>query len=368
MAIDFKNYFNKISNSGNDERGKYSGGSAGDQTGHEWEIRSWYSRPWTCVLRYPDQKVGDMIAQLSIEAANNNKIGYDQNQRDTYWNALQKANYRPSKITTNCEADCSAGVIANTKAAGYLLNISKLKTLAASYTGNMRTGFKNAGFEVLTDSKYLSSPDYLLPGDILLYDGHHTATNLGIGSKAKYTEPSTPSTPTPAPTPTLTPSTPTSESGRNLTTTKTAEIQEMLNVIMKSGLKIDGSYGPLTTTAVKAFQKKYKLTESGNVDETTLKKMKDVYIGTVLPFNTSGNYNESVKLQGKVTANVLNIRKGPGTSYGKLSSYPTLKKGTTVGICDKIRATDGSTWYYIKISGSKGDKHGFAGASYIEII
>ena len=174
-----------ISNSGSDENGGISGGKAGDQTGNEWKFRSWYERPWTCVLRYPDSKVALKIAELACEAASNDKIGYDQSQRMTYWAQLQKAGYRPSKITTACEADCSAGVIANTRAAGYLLNISKLKDLKASYTGDMRTGFKNAGFEVLTDSKYTSSTAYLLPGDILLNDSHHTATNLTLGSAVR---------------------------------------------------------------------------------------------------------------------------------------------------------------------------------------
>lgn len=40
------------------------------------------------------------------------------------------------------------------------------------------------GFDVLTDKKYLTSPDYLLEGDILLCEGHHVATNLTTGSKA----------------------------------------------------------------------------------------------------------------------------------------------------------------------------------------
>jgi hypothetical protein len=53
-----------ISNSGSDENGAYSGGQAGDQTGKEWRMRDWYNRPWTCVLRYPDQKVALKIAQL----------------------------------------------------------------------------------------------------------------------------------------------------------------------------------------------------------------------------------------------------------------------------------------------------------------
>lgn len=173
-----------ISNSGGDERGKISGGTAGDQTGKEWQLRSWYSRPWNCVLRHPNAAVREKIAELGRKAAQNNKIGYDQNQRDTYWQQLQKAGYDPSKITVACEADCSAGVIANVKATGYLLGIKNLQNIAATYTGNMRSAFKAAGFMVLVDSKYLISPDYLLPGDILLNDQHHTATNISAGSKA----------------------------------------------------------------------------------------------------------------------------------------------------------------------------------------
>ena len=176
-----------ISNSGGDERGKAYGGAAGDQTGNEWTIRTWYNRPWSCILRYPDIKVGKLLAELGEKAAKNNKIGYDQWQRDTYWTQLQKVGYDPEKITVACEADCSAGVIANTKAVGYLLGIDKLKTIGATYTGNMRSCYKAAGFQVLTDSKYLSSPDYLLPGDILLNDQHHTATNLTQGAKVSST-------------------------------------------------------------------------------------------------------------------------------------------------------------------------------------
>jgi len=191
VSVNFNNYYGKISNSGGDENGGIHGGAAGDQTGNEWCIRSWYSRPWSCVLRHPNKEVRELIAELAIEAANNNKIGYDQYQRDTYWTQLQKVGYRPSKITIACEADCSAGVIANTKAAGYLLGISALKSIGATYTGNMRTAYKNAGFQVLTESKYLTSGDYLLPGDILLNDGAHTATNLGIGSKSGSSSTST---------------------------------------------------------------------------------------------------------------------------------------------------------------------------------
>ena len=174
-----------ISNSGSDENGAYSGGQAGDQTGKEWRMRDWYNRPWTCVLRYPDQKVALKIAQLAIDAALNDHIGYDQSQNRTYLAQLKSVGWEPSKINVNCEGDCSAGVCANVTAAGYLLGIKALQNHTGSYTGNMRSALTKAGFQLLTDSKYLTSGDYLLPGDILLNDGHHTATNVTIGKKVK---------------------------------------------------------------------------------------------------------------------------------------------------------------------------------------
>lgn len=173
-----------ISNSGHDENNRYSGGVAGDQTGTEWKLCNWYSYPWKCVIRHPDASVRNKLAELSIAAAKNDKIGYDQYQRNTYWTYLQKAGYDPSKITTACEADCSAGVIANIKATGYLLGYSTLKNITCTYTANMRSGLKAAGFTILTDSKYLTSDKYLLAGDILLNDEHHVAVNVTNGSLA----------------------------------------------------------------------------------------------------------------------------------------------------------------------------------------
>ena len=88
-----------ISNCGHDERNKYSGGKAGDQTGGEWTIRSWYNRPWNCVLRHPDADVREMIADMAEAAAKNNFVGYDQLQRLTFWEHLKASNYDPAKLT-----------------------------------------------------------------------------------------------------------------------------------------------------------------------------------------------------------------------------------------------------------------------------
>ena len=243
----------KISNSGSDEHGNYKGGAAGDNTGKEWQIRDWYNRPWNCVLRHPDPEVRACLADLATKAANNNKIGYDQYQRDTYWKELQKAGYDPSKITTACESDCSAGVIANIKAAGYILGKPELQNITCTYTGNMRAGLKAAGFACLTDSKYLTSSAYLVAGDVLLNDKHHTATAVTNGISSGNGD--------------ITASAmPLLKKGSQGEAVK--KLQQTLN---GKGYKLteDGDFGNKTEAAVKAFQKANGLEVDGEVGPMT---------------------------------------------------------------------------------------------------
>lgn len=188
----------KISNCGHDERGRYAGGKAGDQTGTEYQIMNWYSRPWLCVLRFNDAKIAAMIADMATKAAQNNLIGYDQgtagnsNDRYSFWRHLKASNYDPAQITIACESDCSASTAAIVKGAGYRLNNARLKAVSIYLTTrNMRAAMKIAGAKVLTDRKYLTSGDYLKAGDILLNDNHHVAIAVTTGAKA-----STLSTPT----------------------------------------------------------------------------------------------------------------------------------------------------------------------------
>ena len=129
-----------------------------------------------------------MIASMAKAAAVNNKIGYDQSERYTFLEHLKASNYDPAQITIACEADCSSGVAAIVKGAGYRLGNEKMKNVSIYlYTGNMRAGLKAAGFEVLTDSKYLTSDAYLLEGDITLNDNAHVAVNLTDGAKSSGT-------------------------------------------------------------------------------------------------------------------------------------------------------------------------------------
>lgn len=178
-----------ISNSGHDENGRYNSGAAGDQTGREWAVIPWYSRPWNVVLRYPSKEVAEKIVELSRQAAANDKIGYDQWQRTTYWTQLRNVGYYPKDIRTACEADCSAGVLANIKAVGHLLGIKKLEDVTENgYTATMKGILVGAGFQALTERKFLESDEWLLPGDVLLYEGHHTAVNLDKGKRAEWTD------------------------------------------------------------------------------------------------------------------------------------------------------------------------------------
>lgn len=259
-----------LSNCGHDEKNKYKGGKAGDQTGSEWALIKWYNRPWKCVLRHPDAKVRKKISQLAKEAAENNLIGYDQGQRYTFWEHLKTSDYLPSKITVSCEADCSSGVAAIVKAVGYLLKIQKLKDVSVYlYTGNMRAGLKAAGFEVLTNNKYLTSDKYLMDGDILLNDSCHVATNIGNGSginpNSKKADASCPY------------KEPSSLLKKGCVGTGVSWLQWHLNTLLAKGvikatyngktiskLVVDGDWGSKTEAVFKAFQKKYPETGTNN--------------------------------------------------------------------------------------------------------
>ena len=190
MAIDYDKYIystgtHYIANSGSDENKAYHGGKPGDQTGHEAELKAWYNRPWSVVLRFADQAVALMFAELSIKMCLNDRVGYDQDERNTYWQQLQKAGYDPTKITTACEEDCTAGVSANVKAAGAIFGLTALQNLPLCSSRNMREKFTAAGFKALTASKYLTSPKYLLPGDVLLCENHHAAMNITVGTAVR---------------------------------------------------------------------------------------------------------------------------------------------------------------------------------------
>lgn len=153
-----------------------------NQTGGELNIKQWSSRPWNCVLRPRDPNMGLRLATLQRDACRNQNIGYDWARRTTYFSKLRAANWNPSAIRDKCDTDCSALTCANIAAVGHLMNNSQWASLGQLSTHYMRSALTSRGFLLLTDSRYLTSDKYLLPGDVLLNDGKHTAVNLDAGS------------------------------------------------------------------------------------------------------------------------------------------------------------------------------------------
>lgn len=167
----------KLAHARINERGTVIGGLSGDQTGKEVCLTDFQipQRPWNMVLRHPNGKIRAAIAKSAASICVNDMIGYDQGDRLSLDKQAKVVGYDFSKIKNPCSCDCSSMVAACVNAAGLQVN-------PAMYTGNEAAALKNLGFEVLIDRKYLTSPDYLLDGDILLAEGCHTAIVLGNGS------------------------------------------------------------------------------------------------------------------------------------------------------------------------------------------
>lgn len=167
-----------------DERGKISGGKAGNQSDAELNIRAWYLNGWTLVLRPKSRAVAEKMVQACRAGVANKHIGYDQGQRNTLREYAKLAGWDLSKIEDNCETDCSAFMAVCAEAAG--IDMRKTYTAGnAPATFQMRQQWAKTGaFEFLTDKRYLTSPDYLLSGDVLVNESRHTVMVLSDGAKA----------------------------------------------------------------------------------------------------------------------------------------------------------------------------------------
>lgn len=71
------------------ENGKATGGAPGDQTGKEVFTRTWYSKPWDIMLRYPDSTVAKKAAAAAKRIADSSLVGYDQSGRNTLYQQLK---------------------------------------------------------------------------------------------------------------------------------------------------------------------------------------------------------------------------------------------------------------------------------------
>ena len=277
----------RMSNCGHDENGRYAGGKAGDQTGTEWYLCSWYAYPtggWNYILRWKDESLGNLFADLAIEAALNDMIGYDQvtagnsTDRYTFRQQMKAVGYRPSKIAKPCECDCSEGTIVLIQAVGHLKGIKELQECNATYTGNMMDYFNSAKgkkyFTVL-QGRYLKDSSLAKRGDINLNTGHHVNVTVDNGSNTG--KGSTTNTTT----------TTTGGSGYMFSVgnvqngSKGNDVKLLQRLLKSNGFKgkdgknltIDGECGTNTVYAIKTYQTKKGLSVDGCAGPATWKSI-----------------------------------------------------------------------------------------------
>lgn len=301
--------------------------------------------------------------------ANDNSHGYDQIYR---WG--EKGDY-----------DCSAAVIAAWEQAGV-----KVKTAGATYTGNMLSVFKKNGFVDVTSKVNLYTGDGLQRGDVLLNTVHHTAMYCGNGKEveASINEKGT-----------ATGGKPGDQTGREFlirsyrnypwtnvlryagrgnpdiaTSNKNylskgdsgTSVKTMQKMLIKLGYSCgsagaDGDFGSGTDKALRAFQKANGLTVDGLYGSVSKARLESLYNANSNLGKQTTSLSKNVKWNGTVVADDgLNVRTWAGTENKKCSFSP-LVNGTVVGVCDSVKAKDGSTWYYIAFKG----KYGFVHSDYI---
>ena len=246
----------KIGHASIDERGKATGGSAGDQTKKEVCTRAWYNGGWHTVLRPKNKALAEKSATALEAACANNKIGYDQGGRNTLHKQAQINDFDLAKISVSCECDCSSLIHVCAIAGGANLTYGS----NGFTTRNMADKLMATGdYEKLTDSKYLTTDTNLRRGDILVKDGH---TVMVLENAAADT---------------VTLELPVLERG-----SKGASVETLQRLLSTYGYSLgdknpfDGDFGSKTDVAVRAFQKAHGLAMDGIVGAKTWAKLMGV--------------------------------------------------------------------------------------------
>lgn len=306
-----------------DENGKAHGGKAGDQTGREVSTQNWYKheKGWR-VLRAKDAGAAAKIAAAMRAACSNSKIGYDQYQRNTLYDAAKPVGFDPAKASKTVETDCSALVRVCCAYAGIMLGDFT--------TGNQASVMLASGkFEELTGSKYTAKSDYLRAGDVLVTKSKgHTVVVLTDG-----------------------PASGAHDLGSRILKNgmSGSDVQDLQKALIKLHYDCgpdgaDGEYGPKTEDAVEQFQRDHGLTADGDYGPNTHSALMNALDGA--PEVEAGQ----VVIQG----GDCHLRLGPGKEY---DSAGIAKEGST------LDSPGTSGWVPVK----SGDRVLWASAMYAKV-
>lgn len=230
----------RIGHASIDENKNIKNGKAGDQTGKEVCIRTYYDKNWDFVLRPKSPEMAEKAAKACEALCANNHIGYDQNERNNIIKDLEALNWNYNAITKDTECDCSSLMTACALCAGAKINYKG----NAPHTSSMKARFKESkDYDVIQ----FVSPKHtnLKRGDILVKEGSHTVMVLDDyitsampvireGSKGEY-----------------------------------VRIAQGRLVVKGYPLKVDGEFGPKTKETVKQFQLDHRLKVDGIIGSKT---------------------------------------------------------------------------------------------------
>ena len=147
------------------EKGKTIGGKLGDQTSREVRKGGYYNFGQSYCIRPRRETIAARIAACAIEIADNENIGYDQENRETLFDAFKNNNWKNFFIDDLCSTDCSMLAIC---CANFALESEVFpKTL---YSGNIVPVMtRNSNFVKMTIGKNFVPSK----GDIIVAPGKH---------------------------------------------------------------------------------------------------------------------------------------------------------------------------------------------------
>lgn len=252
----------KVGSARIDERGKITGGKAGDQTKNEVGTQNYYvhSKGWR-VLRPIDPEAGIKMAKCMEMACANNHIGYDQAQRNDLYNKAKPYNFDVSKVNVDTETDCSALVRVCCAYAGIMADNFNTSSQAS-------TLLKTGKFVELKDTKYTKSSTYLRKGDVLVTKVKgHTVIVLDDGPKAEKT---------------VVPEKYNLGDRILKNGMEGEDVKELQGMLIQLKYNLgkwgaDGEFGDATEMAVRSFQKYSGLKVDGQVGEKTLAMLESYF-------------------------------------------------------------------------------------------
>lgn len=252
----------KIGSARIDERGKASGGKSGDNSGREVSTQTYYKhkKGWY-VLRPKTATQANKVAQDMKWACNNSHIGYDQGQRLTLYNVAEKVGFNCSKVTTNCETDCSALVRVCLAYAG--IDTPNFRT-----TTERKDLLATGQFTDVTNKVNLSTGKGLCIGDVLVTRSQgHTVVVVSGATKRSDTS-----------------------YIHVIKNARVGEFQSAYNISYGGDLAIDNTLGPKTKAAVKTV-----LLKKGDYTHTSMIKFVQEYVGADIDGKYGSKTAQAVK-------------------------------------------------------------------------